>query len=460
MKAATSTLRCYKYLLILTFLHCTRVSDAASPCFGGVNDSPYQNWVKDRGSFYNVSACFNASSADTTQGVAIHWKIDDKNLYLAVAARAFGWVGFGLAEAGGMRGADMVIYESANPGQIRDAHVLDERIPVNDTCQDWVYKESRNKDGFLIFEAYRKLNTMDTQDRAIINDSNPSVPAQLVIAAWGDTTTASYHGPSNVVRASIRWYGTGDELESVRETLLKQSDGFFDFKINHTLKAIETDYHSFCYNWDPDVTSQGIGNEVITVIAAEVIPGEESRRFVHHADVFGANKQSNASGVCLEQYGYTVYSWAIGVHPFLLPDNVGYSFGPTSDNSKLQSFRIQIHYNNPELLTNITDTTRLRIYFTKSPRPQEIGLMGMGDVLERLSGTELPSGLSQYDVTCSSDCSDFSLDEPITVFQEGFHMHMAGVSAVNYHIRDNKVIREGRIDFTNSASRTIPSNKR
>lgn len=453
MVAPTSTLvpvpQC-RMLYLLSLICCVAFTAASSSCFGGVDNAPYLSWVTDKGSNYNVTACYNATSSDSTKGVAIHWRVDTENIYLAVAARAEGWVGFGLAEAGGMRGADLVIFESSNPGQVRDAHVLDDRVPINDTCQDWVFLDSRAADGFIIFEVYRKLQTMDSQDRAIINDSNTAVPAQLIIAAWGDTTTATYHGPTNTVRASVRWYGTGDELTAVREKLALQSDGYFDLKINYPIKPIETEYQSFCFNWNEDITGQGIPNEVITVIAAEVITEEKSRPFVHHADVFGSTSQSNASRACLQEegsYGYSVYSWATGIQPFLLPDDVGYSFGPTSDNSKLQSFRIQVHYNNPELITNITDLTALRIYYSKKPRNQELGIMAMGDALSYLEGADIPAGLTQYDFTCQSDCSVLALDEPITVFQEGFHMHMSGVSAVTYHIRNGEIIRQGQIDF-------------
>ena len=441
-----AVLRC----LVLLLVSCRYItSTTAAICFGGVDNEPYLNWLNEKGSAYNISACYNATSSDTTQGVAIHWTIDADNLYLAVAARAEGWVGFGLAEAGGMRGADLVIFESANPGQVRDAHVLDARVPIDDTCQDWVFLDSRADDGFLIFEAYRKLDTMDTQDRAIINDSNTAVPAQLVIAAWGETANASYHGSRNVVRTSVRWYGKGDELTAVREKLAATSDGFFDLKINYTIKAQETEYQSFCFNWDPDIIEQDVPNEPIAVIAAEVITDEKSARFVHHADVFGSLQQSNSSRLCLPEgsYGYSVYSWATGIHPFLLPDDVGYSFGPTADNSKLQSFRIQIHYNNPELIANVSDGTALRVYYSKTPRKQELGIMAMGDALSYLEGVNIPSGLTQYEFTCKTDCSVLALNEPVTVFQEGFHMHISGVSAITYHIRGGEVIRKGQIDF-------------
>jgi hypothetical protein len=46
------------------------------------------------------SAYFRANSDDETMGAAVHWKVDTVNqeLLLAVAARATGWLGFGMAE--------------------------------------------------------------------------------------------------------------------------------------------------------------------------------------------------------------------------------------------------------------------------------------------------------------------------------------------------------------------------
>ena len=81
----------------------------------------------------------------------------------------------------------------------------------------------------------------------------------------------------------------------------------------------------------------------------------------------------------------------------------------------------------------------------------------MGDPLSYLEGVDIPAGLSQYDFTCQSDCSLLTLDEPITVFQEGFHMHMSGVSAVTYHIRNGEIIRQGQIDFYDFNQAGLPT---
>ena len=421
---------------------------AVNDCFGGINNAAYLDWVVDTGTSYTSAVCYNASSSDTAQGVAVHWKLDSENIYIAVAARATGFVSFGLAEGGGMRGADIVIFETANPGELRDAHVLEERIPIDDVCQNWVFVNSHDNGGFLIFEAYRKLDTTDLQDHKIINDSDTVIPAQRIIAAWGDTSTATYHGRNNA-RGSLRWYGGADELTLVVSKLKEQADGTFFLQIpNHTIATKGTDYANFCFVWDPDLTSQGVPpNSNIALIAAEMVVTDEARPYVHHADVFATNVASNQSRTCIESgYGYSVYSWAPGILPFVLPDNVGYGMGPTSMDG-LQSFRVQIHYNNPELIENVTDSGGLRVYYSLTPREHELGIMAMGDALSHLEGEAIPPGYSQYDFECSPQCSSLALDEPVTVIQELFHMHIEGAAAVTYHIRNDEVIRQANVDY-------------
>ena len=52
----------------------------------------------------------------------IYWKVDGDTLKLALEATATGWVGFGLGETKGMKGADIVYYEHAAKS-LTDAYV-------------------------------------------------------------------------------------------------------------------------------------------------------------------------------------------------------------------------------------------------------------------------------------------------------------------------------------------------
>jgi DOMON domain len=250
--------------------------------FAGTDHDAYIAWYQNvaapkyTGSAFVYESSQNKRSTPSEQreGVAIHWYVDESYVYVAVAARAQdGWLALGLAEAGGMKGADMVVYETSKPNVLLDAHVLTERVPIMDVCQDWSFVNAVNEDGFLIFEGKRLLDTGDGQDHAIVDDTETFIPAQRIIAAWGNTTsTMTYHGPNNRVRGAIRIYGTTDEVTQF-QSVIAGADGYFDLIVNnHTLENVTTKYVEFCFNWDTDIVPQLVHNDTnIYVVAVETL---------------------------------------------------------------------------------------------------------------------------------------------------------------------------------------------
>jgi hypothetical protein len=124
------------------------------------------------------------------KGVAIHWDTEDDTIYIGVAARAdgWGWVGFGIAESGGMQGADPVIFRALDNSLIA-AHILDEGLPVVDDCQDWKLNYSQTCGGF----------------------DQPSLPSPLgpmkgVAIHWGTDDDKIYIG---VAARADGWVGFG-----------------------------------------------------------------------------------------------------------------------------------------------------------------------------------------------------------------------------------------------------------
>jgi hypothetical protein len=261
--------------------------------FGGsnstTNNSAYFSWFNDKGSFYG-NAVFVPLPTTVESGAAIHWRIEGDKIYLAVASRAQGWLGFGLAEAGGMKGADIVYY-TASTNQLVDAYVLDdyEYGPQPDECQNWELLEAWSSGGFIIFEAVRDLDTGDTQDRPIINDGNPgNVPAHRIIAAWGDSPEISYHGPTNRVRSAVRFYGQPDDTAIFYQTMKNQSEGSFEIRAtNYTIKQLDTEYKHFCFSRE-DLIALGVPDKPIQVIGWEPIVSNGSTSFVHHFLVYGS----------------------------------------------------------------------------------------------------------------------------------------------------------------------------
>ena len=133
-------------------------------------------------------------------------------LTLSVEAPATGWVGFGIAESGAMKGADIVYFEAASSNLV-DAFAIDYAKPQPDACQDW-YLLTGESDGSMIrFTAQRVLDTSDPSDWPITVDTEPMNPNRY-IAAWGNSAEISYHGPENRLLGSIRFHSDyGDESQ-------------------------------------------------------------------------------------------------------------------------------------------------------------------------------------------------------------------------------------------------------
>lgn len=77
------------------------------------NNQAYHEWIQQYGDNYERVKFLAGVVPDEEgreQGVALHWSITNRELHIAVIAKAVGWVGFGISENGGMKGADIVIF--------------------------------------------------------------------------------------------------------------------------------------------------------------------------------------------------------------------------------------------------------------------------------------------------------------------------------------------------------------
>jgi hypothetical protein len=102
---------------------------AACNHFLGIDHQSYINWY-DSSNIDAYPNSFFLQGSDPQKpedGAAIHWRVDDEYLHLDIAARATGWLSFGISEAGGMTGTDMVIFTANRPDELVDAYIGDER---------------------------------------------------------------------------------------------------------------------------------------------------------------------------------------------------------------------------------------------------------------------------------------------------------------------------------------------
>ena len=416
--------------------------------FGGTDDNTYLTWLVS--SSYDSHAWLESTSGDSTLGVSVHWTTNSTHIQLAVAAKASGWVGFGFAESGSMRGADIVMY-SAESNDLVDSYVLDDLVnPLPDDCQSWTVVNSVSQDGFIIFEAYRLLDTGDTQDRIIIDDSNVLVAPTRVIAAWGDSLAPSYHGPTNRAKGSIRFMGTttfSDESEAFQKSIAAEADGNFTLLANgYMIPAIETKYAYFCFSGD-NLTAMGVPiDEDLHIIGMEPIIDSRSSQYVHHFVMYGMYDPWDSTIDCMQYPSFeATFVWAPGDAPVRLPDNVGGPLGSFG----FKSFQLEIHYNNPELDTGKFDSSGVRFHYTSKKRRYDLGVYPTGDPRLNLFNTTVRNNtaLSAHTFDCQSNCSAVFLNESVTVISERLHMHKSGISMVNSQIRNGQVVRSGEVQF-------------
>ena len=278
--------------------------------------------------------------------MALHWNIvkNQENarlsyLQVAIAVRAMnGWVGFGLADAGGMQGADVMLYESNNPSSLRDAHILRERLPLTDDCQDWELIDDTpvvQRDGFLIVQARRLLDTLDAQDKVILNDQGRSMSPTRIIGAWGNgTASVSYHGPNRILGA-VRFHSLPtddgyilDPYEQFQEDMATEAEGFFELRAsNYTIPANVTTYYYFCISWK-DILAQGVQDGVpMHIIGFEPIIEANSGRYWHHF-ALSAIEDSRDLTSCNIGYGWhPAFDWAPGLLPEAFPVEAGLPLG-------------------------------------------------------------------------------------------------------------------------------------
>ena len=413
---------------------------------------PYTTWLAGNASSYDHSV-FLPTTADPTKGMATHWKVSGDDFNIAFAAMATGWVAFGIAEAGGMFGADVVSFTTADPTTLVDGYILNDRQVRTDESQDWTLLNAVVQDGWIIVEATRPIDTQDTQDNVIKNDKDLWRSPSRIISAWGDSEILSYHG-DNRASSSVRIFAEPSSAISDPEKLFnifaETSDGYFEVvQDEYEIPAEETTYAFLCKTYEELKEQFDDANE-LTMVGATPILTKETRQHLHHFTVitapsctdYGAFWEWNGIDAAVFQREQ-IYGWTPGDVGMALPDDVGF---PLFDAESNQAILIEIHYNNPKEVSGMLDSSGVRFHYTNTPRHHEAAILQLGDPLLGLYGMDINDGLTKHEFTCAGTCSSLFLDEPVTVLSEKLHMHQTGKRMINEVIRDGEVFHKSSVE--------------
>jgi Copper type II ascorbate-dependent monooxygenase, N-terminal domain/DOMON domain/Copper type II ascorbate-dependent monooxygenase, C-terminal domain len=424
-----------------------------------MNNDDFTSWMNNNGKSYNFSKFLNTTGGNT--GVGLFWTVDllSKVINLAVACPiGKGWCGFGIADAGGMKGADMLIFETENK-VLYDSYVLEDisRGPIRDDCQNWILKDSTvssdSTSDIIIFEAQRDLDTQDSFDRALIDDSDLLVTATRVIAAWGESSTVSYHG-QNVARTSVRFFAntTSDNLDDFEKLMASQSEGSFVLRAtNFSIPETETFYAHFCFTYN-DLVAMGVPKDAdLHIVGVTPVVTKETNPYVHHFILSGSSEtnENETSPIPMEYCNTNLtiteisYVWAPGEESFAYPSYLG---GPLGMNG-FRTFKLEVHYNNPTNTSNLVDSSGVRLYWTTKKRQYDLGVLQLGDPILSLYGEGVGSGVTEHSFDCPSSCTTVSVSTPLTVVREYIHMHKTGVMGFNKLSRNGTVVHTGAAEF-------------
>lgn len=437
---------------------------------------------------------FTEVELDSDVGFKVHHKVVGNylQLILEIADTTNRWMGFGFAEqeSGHMKGSDMVTVSVDEDGA-----TVDDRYATftsstydsgsvtyvgltaeKDTYNDWTILDAHySLDGSTHTSQVhisRRLETGDNQDRDI------GLGSRRVVWAYGSSTTVAYHG-SNRGSTTMNFRPIPDgetSPDSVDNAIVEADyDGYYDYEMDdYALSGGTTEY--VCQSFSLPVDARR------SVRAIQVINQNTDTNVAHHGLLHictdnayfdahasptpcSGDHSSPGFGHQTSECAGLMYSWAVGMNDFVLPDDVGFPIG--SGDTDIKFVILELHYDNPTGDNTITDNFGLRLFYNDGPPTLEMGVMVIGDVavqsnnagiVDSLSADDLPFALGPIPAstaktlrqgTCPGTCTSEFEDAEVTVLSSFLHMHYYGHKVIleHYDEDNNFIATRGRIDF-------------
>jgi len=176
------------------------------------------------------------------------------------------------------------------------------------------------------------------------------------------------------------------------------------------------------------------------MIGGVPIIDKDTAQFLHHFTVY---LKKDCSALPTLQRSL-IYAWAPGDDGWALPDDVGLPVFNTEYN---QAVSIEIHYDNPSMLSGNLDSSGLKFYYSLQSRTHDAAILELGDPMVTLRGQAISAGLAKYDFTCPGACSTTFLgNDNVTVLAEYLHMHQTGIRMTNEVFHEGVVRHEAAVD--------------
>ncbi|XP_003387559.2 PREDICTED: DBH-like monooxygenase protein 2 homolog isoform X2 [Amphimedon queenslandica] len=103
-----------------------------------------------------------------------------------------------------------------------------------------------------------------------------------------------------------------------------------------------------------------------------------------------------------------------------------------------------MHYDNPNRLSGVVDSSGVTFYYIDTPREHDSGILAVGHAVNQYM--IIPPKARDYTIYsfCPTDCTTLFPQDGIHVFANLLHTHLLGVSITLHHLRASNQCRSGR----------------
>ncbi|BFZ05906.1 hypothetical protein BsWGS_08945 [Bradybaena similaris] len=368
----------------------------------------------------------------------LYWEFNDTHIVFETHVKTHGYVGFGISPNGGMAGSDIVIgWVKDGKAYFKDRYANGNSVPDVDASQDWFLLSAAEIGEYTVLKMVRKLDTCDPVDRAILVGTTRVIYSYSSVDPTSDANVP-YHGSVNRGAKSLLLLDPPSDDKDAKTP--SENVITVDFlSRNYSVPGRGTTYHDYTYK----LMDLGQKHHVIKF---EPIIQKGHEKLVHHMVLYYCNRPLNDSlvglsfetenspegvhGVCED----TMIAWAVGGSPYDFPPHVGLSLGAPQDPVY---FRLETHYNNPDMRTDFVDNSGIRLHLTTDLRQHDAGVVMLGlnpdkyHIVPAHEGSFLSRGY------CQADCIGETIgDQEVHVFAAFLHAHLLGKKIRARHFRN------------------------
>jgi len=346
-----------------------------------------------------------------------------------------------------MRGADIVVAWVDSTGQVtlQDRYAESNSRPIMDTTsQDWTALQGREQNGWTAIQMKRLLDTRDRMDVPIKSGTT------ILIVAYGMTDldlsqsnmNFTYHGERRYTRILPLLSYADPPSEKIFDGLET-----LDFHLNqYVVPSNDTTYYCQVFKVPERFLSKH------HAFAHKILLDSDNIDLVHHLDFLEADPSASfddehlPAGLCDNMIDLMTYfasnfatAWAVGGD--LITEYPVEAGLPIGGDHQTKYYMIQIHYDNPRLMSNRHDSSGIRFYIGDELRENDLGFLTFGTGSSP-SSIAVPPQVERFSV--DSFCPSFATRNfprtGINVIYALPHTHLQGVSVWTKIIRNNTAV--------------------